>query len=202
MLAKHGEDQAEELGEYLSHIEPSIQRIYSSPFYRCLQTATPAAEKLGLEIYAENGIGEWYQPGRATHPSPAPLDTLKGFFPKLNDKYEPLVVPSKSGETIHELHERCKETLAKLVRDINSNPDSSHISTILLVSHAAPKAAISPAFTNDHKTEVRTGVCSLDKYELKPGASGENLGDWVMTMNGYTEFLNNGEEMHWSFGEY
>jgi broad specificity phosphatase PhoE len=61
-LSEHGVEQAEELGEFLYKIDPKIQRIYSSPFYRCIQTALPAAQKLGLEILPEPGIGEWYHP--------------------------------------------------------------------------------------------------------------------------------------------
>jgi transcription factor C subunit 7 len=44
-------------------VEPPIDAIYSSPFYRCLQTVEPAAEHIKLrwghevKIRAELGVG-------------------------------------------------------------------------------------------------------------------------------------------------
>ena len=60
-LAAKGVTQAQELAEHMATVDPTPTRIYTSPFYRCLQTIDPVAEKLGLtDIRAENGIGEWY----------------------------------------------------------------------------------------------------------------------------------------------
>jgi len=62
-LTSHGVDQSKELAEYLSRVEPPVDRIYSSPFYRCLQTVKPFSDKLfeqgkakGL-IRIDRGIG-------------------------------------------------------------------------------------------------------------------------------------------------
>lgn len=63
-LAAHGVAQAHQLAGHLATIEPTPTRIYSSPLYRCLQTVEPVAAKLGItEVWAENGIGEWYGVG-------------------------------------------------------------------------------------------------------------------------------------------
>lgn len=53
----YGVAQAQELATALSTISPPIARIYSSPFYRCLETIQPTADKLGLPISADNGLG-------------------------------------------------------------------------------------------------------------------------------------------------
>lgn len=56
-LASHGEDQARELAAHLVALDPKIERIYSSPFYRCLQSITPISEMLDLPVLADNGFG-------------------------------------------------------------------------------------------------------------------------------------------------
>ncbi|KAG8961293.1 hypothetical protein FRC03_005551 [Tulasnella sp. 419] len=56
-LASYGVDQAKELANYFLSL-PEDQRptaIYSSPYYRCLQTAAPTAAALKLPLYVEHG---------------------------------------------------------------------------------------------------------------------------------------------------
>jgi transcription factor C subunit 7 len=50
-------EQAKELAEHAVTLDPPVERIYSSPFYRCLETINPLAEKLDLPILPDNGIG-------------------------------------------------------------------------------------------------------------------------------------------------
>lgn len=62
-LAAHGVAQAAELAEFMCAIEPPVDRIYSSPFYRCLQTLKPTTERLfeegrgGRKIRIDRGVG-------------------------------------------------------------------------------------------------------------------------------------------------
>lgn len=64
-LASYGEQQAAQLADKLLTLDPPVDVIYSSPFYRCLQTLKPAVERLfhaegrlpGDKIRVENGIG-------------------------------------------------------------------------------------------------------------------------------------------------
>lgn len=53
-LADIGARQARELAAFLG--DKPIERIYSSPFYRCLQTTNEVAEKLDLDINVESGL--------------------------------------------------------------------------------------------------------------------------------------------------
>ncbi|KHN96224.1 phosphoglycerate mutase family protein [Metarhizium album ARSEF 1941] len=50
-LTSHGIDQAKELARHLETLDPAVEKVYSSPFYRCLQTMVPfmdlQREKLG-----------------------------------------------------------------------------------------------------------------------------------------------------------
>ncbi|CAM9016648.1 unnamed protein product [Wickerhamomyces anomalus] len=178
-LAKHGEDQAKELAHYILSIEPHPEIIFSSPFYRCLQTSSPIAEVLDVDIVLETGIGEWYKPERPVIPNPADPRTnfckmsriFEKFIPKFEAKYP-------------------------------------HVETILFVTHAAAKIALGMALLgfnsvdeplDDEGTRLRAGACSLDKYERVIPEEIEDGKEWKITMNGNCEFLTDGEEMHWDF---
>ena len=38
---------------------PKPELVFSSPFYRCIQTAEPTAQKLGVAVRLEHGVSEW-----------------------------------------------------------------------------------------------------------------------------------------------
>jgi len=62
-LNDKGRAQAEALATYLA-IQP-IEAIYSSPLERCLETATPLAQTLGIAVQIEPGVlevdyGDWH----------------------------------------------------------------------------------------------------------------------------------------------
>ena len=61
-LTSKGVQQSKELADYLSSIEPPIDVIYSSPFYRCLQTLKPFTDLYfgdgkARKIRIDRGIG-------------------------------------------------------------------------------------------------------------------------------------------------
>jgi transcription factor C subunit 7 len=61
-LTSKGVQQSKELADYLSSIEPPIDVIYSSPFYRCLQTLKPFTDRYfadgkARKIRIDRGIG-------------------------------------------------------------------------------------------------------------------------------------------------
>lgn len=61
-LAGYGVDQAKQLAEKILTLDPPVDVIYSSPFYRCLQTLKPTTEQLfrergGGKVRVENGVG-------------------------------------------------------------------------------------------------------------------------------------------------
>lgn len=136
-LASHGVEQSVELAKHLQQIRPAVQRIYSSPFYRCLQTINHTANALDLPINIDNGIGEWYGVTRATHPSPATKEALKKFFSRIDESYDPSVVPSTKGETMAEIHERVKTAVHLIIQDAEAHD----CKTILLCTHAATNAS-------------------------------------------------------------
>jgi transcription factor C subunit 7 len=55
-LTSKGVEQSRELAEYLCSIVPPVDRVYSSPFYRCLQTLKPTTDRLFREGSAKGKI--------------------------------------------------------------------------------------------------------------------------------------------------
>ncbi|MCJ1283049.1 hypothetical protein MMC26_002376 [Xylographa opegraphella] len=144
-LSAYGVQQAAQLASQAPLLTPPILRIYSSPFYRCLQTITPFAECLGqrVPVICDRGLGEWYGTARFTHPSPAPLSLLLTFFPGLTERTT--VIPSPNGESIDALHDRCAAALAAVIADCDAEAQGD--CSIVICTHAATMIAMGRVLT-------------------------------------------------------
>lgn len=205
-LAPHGVDQAKELAAYLASLpdDKKPQFLLTSPFYRCVETAQPAAEMLNIPIVLERGIGEYYKKGRNVIPQPANYEVLTGFFSRLadNDVWDRDntvgVIPSLLGEDEEDIFDRCKLFWSKFIPVFEAKyPD---IERVLLITHAATKIALGMSllgfgnvfeYIDEENHVLRAGACSLDQYDLED--------KWTLKMNGNCDFLTDGEEMNWNF---
>lgn len=198
-LASHGVQQARETAKHLGNVLADIVksdrlRIYSSLFYRCLETLRPTVETLleiappnslareHLRVRGERGIGEWF--GRAWFVQPKPADPFrlrKEFFPWLDDGYESRVVPPEHGERIDPLHDRVARALAHIVQDVDEEYDKAGRGdeevTLLLCGHAAQIIASGRALTGQmpddlDEEDFRCFTCGLSKFVRRqvPGA--------------------------------
>ncbi|KAM0749120.1 phosphoglycerate mutase-like protein [Meredithblackwellia eburnea MCA 4105] len=194
-LSAHGVTQAKELAAWLKAL-PDAERpqaIWSSPLYRCLQTATPAAEALQLPIYVEHGVSEWYLPAkRGLHPRCLPASRLTEWFPLIDPSNLSLLYPSQKGETIAQIHERA----ANVIQLLLDKWDKDGVETVILFTHAATNIALGRSLTGNNELDIRSATCSVGKYERRGDGK---LGQWEQTMNGSTHFLERGEERHWEF---
>ncbi|CAG8610697.1 25195_t:CDS:2 [Dentiscutata erythropus] len=188
-LSEHGCNQALELSQYFVKNNIKIDRIYSSPLYRTLQTASIIADKLDLEISIEYGLSEWYDPFEArTYPSCAPLSVLHEFFPRINPTYIPITKLPNDGETFQELHKRLDRTMQSL---IDAGED---LKCVLIIVHAASLVAGVKALIKQRNAVINCSTCSLTKcIRSKEG--------WVLELNGDTSFLSHGSENNCIFTE-
>lgn len=213
-LAPHGIEQAEELGAYIigglpKRGLPTPQMIFSSPFYRCVQTIEPTAKNLQLPIHLERGLGEWFKPDRSTIPVPIDSTQMHGFFPDVPENMVwqwDTIIPSLTGETEDTIFKRCQAFWQQFIPKFEKiYPD---VESIVMVTHAATKIALGMSLmgyqsTRDFLTGKDGGdgsssrlggaTCSLDGYQLQPN------GEWNLVMNSNTDFLTNGAEMDWHF---
>ncbi|GMM30711.1 hypothetical protein DAMA08_034560 [Martiniozyma asiatica (nom. inval.)] len=210
-LAPHGIDQSHELAAHISSMKDGHkpQLIFSSPFYRCVETITPTADILDLAIHTDRGIGEWYKPGRPVIPQPADHSVMHEFFPRVPNSmiWEwDAVIPNPQGETEVEIFERCKKWWDWFIPKFES--EHPEITSIILVTHAATKIALGMSLlgyssVRDTLLEKHGGdggsiklggsTCSIDTF------SREFDGDWSLSKNADTSFLKSGAEMDWHY---
>ncbi|KAK9900397.1 phosphoglycerate mutase-like protein [Cystobasidium minutum MCA 4210] len=216
-LTALGIEQAREVGAYFSDPnkggKEAPEMIFSSPYYRCLQTATCTADALDLPIHVEFGISEFYQrtiPGTGLHPRPPSASKLRLHFPRVSVTVhdEPLLYASRNGETFSGIHDRADEFIRILLKYMRENfPD---VKRVMLVSHAATVIALGRAIVRDRTLAIRAGTCSLSRFDrVKPSSSAlesgggrgneEDIGTWKCTLNGWTGHLKSGEQRHWDF---
>ncbi|KAK4199045.1 putative transcription factor tau 55 kDa subunit [Triangularia verruculosa] len=185
-LTAHGVGQAKELGERLLKAEPPIERVYSSLYYRCLQTVEPFVRKAivtdkCLSIRGETGLGEWYGAANFEHPVPASHETLRPLFPGLLDEeYKPLVTPTRMGEGVNELHDRVARTMNELIAQC----DREGVRAVLLCSHAATIIALGRVLTGNMPESIdtedfRAFTCGLSVYRRRTASAGSVSGSGV-----------------------
>ncbi|KAK0753393.1 histidine phosphatase superfamily [Schizothecium vesticola] len=181
-LTAHGVEQARELGERLMTVDPPIERVYSSLYYRCLQTVEPFVRKATATAIAtasegrslppvrgETGIGEWYGAAEFEHPVPETPEGLSSHFPAMLDPaYTPAVVPGRKGEGIGELHDRVAATMRALVAEC----DRDGVRAILLCSHAATIIALGRVLTGNMPENIGVEdfgafTCGLSVYRRR-----------------------------------
>lgn len=231
-LASHGVDQAEETGKYLVEelsllAKQDRLRIYSSLFYRCIQTLKPTVERLrsavqpGLLVRGDRGFGEWF--GKAWFEQPVPAEAAKlksDFFPFLDDQYESKLVPERHGERILEIHERIAKVFSLVIQDVDQEYQAqgreSEQVTLLICGHAAQIIASGRALTgampdDPDEEDFKCFTCGISKFRRRyPDSSistsdsvdwrGRGVaGGWDCVLNSWCGHLKNGEERGWHF---
>ncbi|KAL1894152.1 C6 zinc cluster transcription factor-like protein [Sporothrix stenoceras] len=176
-LTSHGVDQSRELGAHLSSsaMPVPVERIYSSPYYRCLQTIQPFVEIVAGQpkpgypsqdqpssppprwaVRCDSGLVDWFGPAPFEQPQPAPLKELHDdFFPWIDTGYQAHssgVVPRLHGESMAQLHARVAATLDHIVRQC----DAEGVRSIVICSHAATIIALGRVLTGVLPDDVET----------------------------------------------
>lgn len=153
-LAALGHIQAEDLASFLSDPArtapyPPPERVLSSPFFRCVQTALPTAQALTKRhgrahaIALDHGVQEWYstaKEGTGLHPRPGGAESLAPHFPEgsIDPEYTSTVYASRRGETLRGLHERIGLFLDTWV----ARMDEAGVRSVVIFGHAATVIAI------------------------------------------------------------
>ncbi|KAJ3544948.1 hypothetical protein NM688_g5686 [Phlebia brevispora] len=203
-LAAFGHTQAKELADFFLSL-PEEERptaIFSSPYYRCLQTSKPVSEALNLPIYTEHGLCEWYspvQPGTGLHPRPAQATTLRQWFPEIDPSWKSIWYPSRKGEDVDECHDRTAGFLEAFVPEVEQRFGQQH-KRILLVSHAATIIALNHSLLGDRQIPMRIGCCSLSVMKRKESAP-KIEGGWVALKIGDGSHMKEGATREWSFDD-
>ncbi|KAL7419232.1 hypothetical protein Q5752_006069 [Cryptotrichosporon argae] len=213
-LAVYGLEQAELLAGFLADPTrtapaPTPEAVYSSPFYRCIQTCEPTARRLGVGgVKLEHGVMEWYSPvnpSTGLHPRPGPPAQLAPLFPGLIDEtYASTVFPSRRGESLRALQDRADLFAEAWTARLEA--ESERVRCVVVFAHAASVIAIGRALTGDKSLNVVAGCASTSLYRRRippPGAGSSpppsGVGQWDIVWNGRADYLPNGVERDWSF---
>ncbi|KAF8445983.1 histidine phosphatase superfamily [Boletus edulis BED1] len=187
-LAAYGETQAVELASYLGLLPKDKQpsAIFSSPYYRCLQTSKPVAERLFLPIYIEHGLSEWYSPvvpGTGLFPRPKRAIELRAMLPEISPSWNTVEIdpswrsiwlPPRKGEDLEGIQARMSDFLVRFIYQIETRPDMCHHKNILLLSHAAPIITMCRHLLAQPKLPLRVGCCTLSQFSRgRDTASGQ-----------------------------
>ncbi|KAG8905567.1 hypothetical protein FRB99_008672 [Tulasnella sp. 403] len=206
------QSQAEELASYFLNLPEDARptAIFSSPYYRCLQTAQPVAVALNLPLYVEHGLSEWYspvEPGTGLHPLPGNAASLKQYFHQIDTSYSSTWLPSRLGETLEGIQKRTDDFLRAFIPRVEGgdpHPTQGHHERILLVSHAATCITLVRSLAG-HRADgvsIRIGCCSLSTM-LREHAGGTSaahtLGQYRIARLADASFLKNGVERDWGF---
>ena len=169
----------------------------------------------------DQGLGDWYGKAKFEHPSPADLETLKRFFPRLLVEKTSFVV-SRNGEGLEELHERVAYVMARIVADADAACTSDQPESVVISTHAAVLIALGRALTgrvpeDRNEKDFDTFACSISTYERRKVAAHEDLpiwvhgaavpefewrghgisGGWDCKVNAGVDHLTNGGERNW-----
>ncbi|KAI4206350.1 MAG: hypothetical protein LQ348_001019 [Seirophora lacunosa] len=228
-LSAYGVGQSKELAIAVGELDPPVTSVFSSPFYRCLQTIEPAITRLGenVKVRVDNGIGEWYgHSSTFTHPAPPSLSLLcTKYFPslKINPDYRPSCIPSPSGETIAELHDRVAYALSCIIQTVDSETRAEEEVSILICTHAATLIAIGRCLTGNMPSDVGqedylAPCAGLTKFVRRKASARQEFGNskdgagnadwkegkgvaggWNCELNGNCDHLAAGAERTWHF---
>jgi broad specificity phosphatase PhoE len=148
-LSAEGFDRANSLAQQFSQVQ--IDRLYTSPFLRTIQTADPLARLLQLPIRLEWGLCEWLcQDWTSGFPETTPIDESIRCYPNIDDAYQSLVIPCYP-ETTQELDARIAIIADKLIQDNSDN--------ILAIAHKGSVLGIAAALTGDDNWKNYDLVC-------------------------------------------
>jgi broad specificity phosphatase PhoE len=139
-LSELGHAQAIALAEQLK--QAPIDRIYTSPFLRTIQTADPLARILQLPIQLEWGLCEWLcADWTRSFPATTPSTQLKEDYHSIDLAYNSLLIPPYP-ETLEELSSRMNMLSLKLIQ---ANPEQN----LLIIAHKGSTLRMATALTGD-----------------------------------------------------
>ncbi len=159
-LSDNGRTQAGETGRFLK--DKGLDRIYTSPFLRTVETSAIIAAHCNAPVFIEHGLGEvqkaeWF-PRAPDFISP---DVLKKRFPHIDTSYRSRVMPAfPESEEDGELDARCRQTVAGLLED--------GWRCTLWVGHGASVGGMARGLTGDVEG-VSFQMCGLTGWTGAPG---------------------------------
>jgi transcription factor C subunit 7 len=153
------------------------------------------------------------------HPFPAPPKTLRSLFPAHSLTYTSSIIPSRNGETLPQVHDRCAYALSCIISSLDREVGDEDVA-IVICTHAASLIAMGRALTgvmprDANEEDFKPFTCGVSKFvrrrverEMERWEKGTEVpelgwrgkgvgGGWICVMNGSCEHLSGGAERGW-----
>lgn len=171
-LSDEGKEQAQKLAQRLKQ-EP-VDWIFSSPYWRALQTAHPIAEALDMPLYVENGVGEWLGKSMIpVEPDILPAFQRRDEFPMLEFSHNPRVIPHYP-ETVAQCFERLESAITQLLESYDGN--------LLIVGHGRTVTGIAHRLVGKPESSFKLNNAGITKLDYEKG-------EWIVHLNSDTTHL-------------
>jgi len=166
-----GMEQAEETAERLK--AEKIDWIFTSPFYRTLQTAEIIGKALNKEVRVEAGLSEWLTARDFKYkPVLHDLSELDSEMTRLQGDYRSFSTPGFPEEE-DALDERTGRSVQTIIDSCEGN--------ILFISHASPIGSIYKAMTGKNR-EAYQPMASVTRFDRIAGG-------WELAVDGDSSHL-------------
>lgn len=170
-VSEAGMQQAIETGRYLKLQKVKIDHLFSSPFFRTLQTAYAISRQLNRPIKVEPGFSEWMnRKWYATRPEMLPILKMKELFPSIDLDYQSALIP-KFPELIE------KEDMKTRIRRVLARLNTCYTGHVMIVGHGATLAQIAKVLTGTtehidmNECAINVFECTNDHWELIEASS-------------------------------
>eukprot|EP00560_Eucampia_antarctica_P008964 CAMPEP_0197825278 /NCGR_PEP_ID=MMETSP1437-20131217/2382_1 /TAXON_ID=49252 ORGANISM="Eucampia antarctica, Strain CCMP1452" /NCGR_SAMPLE_ID=MMETSP1437 /ASSEMBLY_ACC=CAM_ASM_001096 /LENGTH=278 /DNA_ID=CAMNT_0043425207 /DNA_START=145 /DNA_END=981 /DNA_ORIENTATION=+ len=199
-LSSLGHRQAREVGVYLDSIfsaegiNADNITVLASPFLRVIQTAnemlsefrkTPGNVADTVRILPEYSVFEYDGKHKGKlHESLPTMEERKQYFPRLDENYQSMFVPTIP-ESTDEFFKRCQ----KAVDNLNDRFPFKENSAIVIVTHAAGCVALAAAAAGRDVSEMSSaGPCSIYRLNRSDNSTRWDTDHFSLEggMNGYS----------------
>jgi len=173
-LSTLGHDQARQVGQFLDHalvkddIHADQITLLSSPFLRTVQTSNEILAAMKhtkgnvvdtVKIKPEYCVFELDMWGGDYHSSLPDMDERRCYFPRLEDDYETMFVPSLP-EDQEQFFSRCDEAMKHISEAFPCDEEKNRV--IILVTHAACCIGLVKAATGKSLQDINAAApCSI-----------------------------------------
>jgi broad specificity phosphatase PhoE len=224
-LSSYGLQQADELGQYVTTLQPRITHIYTSPYLRTVQTALQVAKQLNnnvssiddtTKIRVEPGFGEFYISNVTWDKNNffQPLERLTEVLPDIeyfDQDFDSNMKADYYMQVDQEARQQLRDRLRRVMQCVlDAHPNECNI---LIITHAAPliegvRAVMTIA--EERQQQVVTTIeekNSISAWNMSPIRAGvcslthlELIDDrWTVSKNGLISYLSQGEKNNWIF---
>ena len=214
-LTPHGVFQSDEVAVALDRLLPSAPSsdklvVFSSAFYRCLETIAPTIRNLRQrdwsgQVYLEVGFGEWFGTDVLEHPPPAEAAIIHArHFDFVHQTYQSQSPFTSGPESYDQLRARTETALTTAIahaESIGEDDINDRNVSLVIIAHTAVVIMIGRILTrhwpeNHGEQDFKCFLAGISHFKRRLAED-----NWEVLMNSDCTHLIGGAEGGWYFGK-